>query len=544
MRLKSQFLVVIASLTAGFLIFGAVATYTVETLRVKGPVYTRIVQGKDLIADVLPPPEYIIESYLVALQLSKRSDPREIQELEQRLNKLKAEFDTRREFWMKEDLEAKIKQQLLDDAAKHASEFYRITANDLLPAVRSANQDGITSTLKELDMRYNAHRAAIDRVVELATIRNQADEAKAESMIYRSYFALAAVLLISVAAAVGVASATSRRLLGILGGEPDEAVKIAEKIANGDLTTNMDRYATNHASLLAALARMQSYLRKVLDKVQTSAILLAGAAEELSSTTTKNSSDITAQQSGADQVAAAATQMSATADEMAKNSAGAADAARLASHETQSGASAVVEVRSTIDVLAKDVRDAAEVIHQLAESSGKIGSVVDVITSIAEQTNLLALNAAIEAARAGDQGRGFAVVADEVRTLATRTQDSTKEILAIVTQLQQGTEHAVTVMQRSRANADKSTSIMGEAEQMLAAINMAVGKITDMNTHIAVAADEQSAVTGDVSKNIDDMLRLMDDTARNAKHTASAVGELAKLSSELQSLVAHFKIGS
>ncbi len=137
-------------------------------------------------------------------------------------------------------------------------------------------------------------------------------------------------------------------------------------------------------------------------------------------------------------------------------------------------------------------------LSKLARDSENIGTVIDVIKSIAEQTNLLALNAAIEAARAGEQGRGFAVVADEVRTLASRTQESTKEIEEMIERLQQASNQAVSVMSEGKEQAQHSVSQASLAGKSLSTISSAVAMIAEMNAKIADLATEQSRSTEEV----------------------------------------------
>ncbi|MDD4862908.1 MAG: methyl-accepting chemotaxis protein [Alishewanella agri] len=195
----------------------------------------------------------------------------------------------------------------------------------------------------------------------------------------------------------------------------------------------------------------------------------------------------------------------------------------------------------TIEALAQEVENSAQVISRLSEDSTQIGSVLDVIRGIAEQTNLLALNAAIEAARAGEQGRGFAVVADEVRTLASRTQASTLEIQSMIERLQTDASNAVKAMQQGQVQAQQGLSQAAQAENALQTISQSVTRINDMNIQIATAAEEQSSVAEEINRNIVNISQSADATAEGAKQTASAGDELAKLAARLQNLVGQFK---
>ena len=248
------------------------------------------------------------------------------------------------------------------------------------------------------------------------------------------------------------------------------------------------------------------------------------------------------QQAETSQVAAAVTEMSATVQEVAKNAAQAAESARQASQATNHGQQVMDENMTSTTALAEEVDGAAKVIEQLGSDSQKISMVLDVIKDIADQTNLLALNAAIEAARAGEHGRGFSVVADEVRTLASRTQTSTEEIQGMIVSLQSGAENAVRVMEQGRGRAETNVEQATRANEALTEIATAVATISDMNVQIASAAEEQSAVTEEISGNVNKINIAAEQALEGTSKTSQSSEELAKLAAGLSSVVQRFKM--
>ncbi|MEQ8289927.1 MAG: methyl-accepting chemotaxis protein [Gammaproteobacteria bacterium] len=281
---------------------------------------------------------------------------------------------------------------------------------------------------------------------------------------------------------------------------------------------------------------------KLVQEILGSSGQLAAAAEELSAITEQSTNGVMRQQGETEQVATAMNEMSATVSEVARNAANAASAAQDADAQAKNGSQVVATTVDTIHNLAREVERTAGVIENLKEDSISIGTVLDVIRDIAEQTNLLALNAAIEAARAGEQGRGFAVVADEVRTLASRTQQSTREINDMIERLQTGANEAVSVMQAGREKAEESVDQAGKAGEALQMITQVVDNIKTMNMQIASAAEEQSATAEEINRNIVNISEVAQETSSGSRQTATASDELARLAADLQSQVSKFTV--
>ncbi len=359
----------------------------------------------------------------------------------------------------------------------------------------------------------------------------ETSQAKISSLIFT---------LVIIALTIAVAFLITRLIKKTLSGIIGSLNNIAS--GEGDLTRRLDEAGKDEAAQLAkAFNEFVEKIQVLIHDANESGLQLTSSAQQLSEISVDTKLNVNQQESKIEQVATAINQMASTVQEVARHATEASSAAQQADSESTNGQNVVTQVISSISDLATEVHNTAEVIHTVEENADQIGTVLDVIKGIAEQTNLLALNAAIEAARAGEQGRGFAVVADEVRTLASRTQESTQEIQAMIERLQEGAKSAVKAMQQGEEKTQQTVDKAQQAGEALTLITAAVSKIVDMNTQIASAADEQSSVAEDINHNITSISTLSVQAAEGAEHTAASSQELERLAAELQKRMSSFK---
>ncbi|MFQ2863286.1 methyl-accepting chemotaxis protein [Aeromonas caviae] len=319
--------------------------------------------------------------------------------------------------------------------------------------------------------------------------------------------------------------------------------EVMHAVALGRFNVRANAEGNNELGQLARdINRTLSQLANTIQTLTGISGNVASAATELAAVMTQAEVNAQQQRGETEQVASAVTELASTADNVNHNAALADELARDANSRVEQGLALFAESIEANGRMAGSLENAATVVARLKSQSEQIGKVIEVIQSISEQTNLLALNAAIEAARAGESGRGFAVVADEVRLLAARTQDSTKEIQAIIEQLQSQSLSANSGVQQTLEILGHNQQLSAEVQALLGGITDAVNQINGANAQVATAAEQQSCVTADISRNLTNIHEIVNQNAAGISQSAAASHELSQLAEQQRRQLAQFQL--
>jgi methyl-accepting chemotaxis protein len=518
-----------AIIIAGYLLTLVTSNYTLDKLKVTGPIYDKIVLGKDLVADILPPPAYLIESYLLTslalldqMEAGGGSAADKIRAHAERLKSLENDFNARHVFWRQQILDPRLKSELVSASYQPGERFWRVVNDDFLPALLKGDTTEAKRLYGQLSDAYKAHRAAVDNAVTMANAENEAtvaDAAAQERLNLTLTWAVAlVVLLLIVAGAAGV-------LLAILGpvnrikasmaalatGASDLDVPyLTRRDEVGEMARAVEVFRQNaleRGRLEAAMSensakdqRRQRFLDQQLlrfketitdnlqillnevDDLRTTSESLLKAAGDASGEAGKSASACSVAASGSQAVAAATEELNVSIREISAQA-----------HHTS----------SIVGKTTERTKDTDTEVTQLMDAVGKIETVVTLIRQIAQHTNLLALNATIESARAGEAGRGFAVVAAEVKDLSEQTAKATEDIARQIHTVQTTTESAATSIR------DIGTQVTG---------------IHNLALSVAAAVEQQQHAAADIARNVN----IVSDGSNRAAESSRIVTQVAE----------------
>lgn len=499
------------SLLAKVLLFGLFTTvallsilgicaYSNSQLRVGGPLYGDIKLGADLLADILPPPMYVVEGYLEATLAVQ--EPAKSAEHKRRLEQLRRDFEDRQSFWKSSSLSPDLKSRLTQDSAAQVRQFWSVVERELVPALERQDIAQAKSAYSRLAGIYASHRAIIDDLVDRAKAYDADLENSAAARI--SVFTYLTWTICGVAILV-IALGIGAIVFGIV--RPVVRLTSAvTDIASGNLNATVPgRDRSDEVGELACaigMVRQNAEIKARNDVEQKARDVAVAAAQRkadtqrLAETFESAIGDIVHTVSSASaKLESSARSLASTASNSERLAATVAQGSEEASVNVQSVASATEELSSSIDEISRQVQESARIaaaavaealrindrVTALSGAASRIGDVVELINAIAGQTNLLALNATIEAARAGESGRGFAVVASEVKALATQTANATSEIGQHISGIQSET---------------------AESAAAIAAISRTIDRLAEISSAIAAAIEEQGAATREISRNV------------------------------------------
>ena len=426
--------------------------------------------------------------------------------------------------------------------AEHARmlEQYRAALKTFDPLDRSSGQktDALVQgtdrkTTDEMD-------GLVDGIVKFAERKEAAREQRAEetrTFLLNLLLVLFPLILLGTG---GFALLITRGLLAQLGGEPRYAAMCVRRVANGDLTGEIQ--ASNVGSLLGSIGMMQGDLQKMMMQMKQTAEELSDSSAQMASSSRELTSSSDLQNEATMTMAAAIEEVTVSIASVADNASHAQNMAVEAGKLSAEGAEMVRGAIGEMARISESVGHSSQRIRELHGKSAEISGIVKVIKEIAEQTNLLALNAAIEAARAGEQGRGFAVVADEVRKLAERTTASTQEIAKMIGSIQQSTESSVRDMDLSNTQVLEGMRLTEHSGDSMTQIEASAGKVSGAVDEISSALSEQTTAATELAKEVERIAQRSQKNSFLAKQSSGTAQRLAEQALRLSQAVEHFKI--
>ncbi|NVE95320.1 methyl-accepting chemotaxis protein [Altererythrobacter lutimaris] len=553
-----------AAIIAITLLAAIMAAFNIHKVRYGGELYLQGKQLDDFYADILPPPEFLVESYLIVNRLVH--EPEKYDEFGAELGELEQAWRTRAEFWSASDLDPTLKAALAENVATDAEAFWEEVNERLLPAARRGDVEAMRQSRTRASQLYDAHRVRIDEMVAMTNNVEAELKAKSNNELWSSISMLIGGGIVILGGVIGGLWWLSRRVLAPLAdtanvmnrmadgdleaGKTDQhgedefgtmtrAIEVfreasraqvnsakdqkvvvdgltgaLEKLADGDLTYRLtEKYEPQYEPVREAFNQSVERLGTLMLDVGVSAKGVNTGASEIRAASDDLASRNERQAASLEETAAAMSQVT----DLVKETAGNAQNAQNSIADTHREATHGGEV----------VERAVSAMANIEKSAGEITQIIDLIDGIAFQTNLLALNAGVEAARAGDAGKGFAVVANEVRALAQRSADAARDIKELIL--------------TSSEQVGEGVSLVGETGDLLSTIVERVGEVRDQISQIAEAATTQATNLDQINSSVHDMDRMTQQNAAMVEESTAAARSLADEAGELDRLVAQFR---